>query len=163
LFSYENNIIPRCTIINQREKTIMRFMGPHQSQPHPKEIVMNATLHRSAILYCADKPMPAEEMRLDSNGGRVRLGKGRYLRAMNAKGWTVRVLAGTVWITQDWDSRDIVLNANEQFVLDRKGAALLWPLGDTEICVARSPARCVEAAREEDEEDDAQMSAPLLA
>lgn len=110
---------------------------------------MNATLHRSAMTPQREKPVPAAGARLGPNGGRMRLPEGHYVRTEDARGWTVRALAGTVWVTQDWDSRDIVLNAGEQFVLDRKGAALLWPLGDTVICIAQDRLRCAKSAVEE--------------
>ena len=53
----------------------------------------------------------------------------QLMRVRDGKGAQVRVLAGAVWVTQDYDSRDVVLKAGEAFVLDRNGTAVLHPLG----------------------------------
>ena len=55
----------------------------------------------------------------------------RHLRARevidirNGQGLAVRCLAGSLWITQDGDSDDVVVKAGECFVLDRRGLALV--------------------------------------
>ena len=55
----------------------------------------------------------------------------RHLRARevldirNGQGLAVRCLAGSLWITQDGDTDDVVLEAGECFVLDRRGLALV--------------------------------------
>jgi hypothetical protein len=138
LFSLQNNIIPVCPIINWREKTIMQPSGPTGPDSLLKGVVMNATLLASA--FGPDGKHPAAAVRLDPSGSRMHLAEGRYLRAEQARGWTVRALAGTVWITQDHDVRDIILQAGEKFVLDREGSALLWPFGEAEICMERRQA-----------------------
>jgi Protein of unknown function (DUF2917) len=43
----------------------------------------------------------------------------------NGQGLAVRCLAGSLWITQDGDSDDVVLKTGECFVLDRRGLALV--------------------------------------
>jgi hypothetical protein len=103
---------------------------------------MKATLHQSAMNADGKRTVLEAAVHLDPDGSPVRLSEGRYMRAQDTLGWTVRALSGMVWITQDWDCRDIVLNPGEAFVLDRKGAALLWPLGDAEICIGRERTRC---------------------
>jgi hypothetical protein len=55
------------------------------------------------------------------------------LRLSDALGWRVVAEVGAIWITQDDDSRDVVLHAGESFVLDRNGVALITPLGQAEI------------------------------
>ncbi|HEV7929726.1 MAG TPA: DUF2917 domain-containing protein [Nitrosospira sp.] len=143
-----NNIIPICRIINWREQTIIRFMEAESSgasflQRQAKETTMNATLHQSAMTADAKQTVLEGVVHLEPNGSPMRLREGHYVRMQGAVGWTVRTLSGTLWITQDWDSRDIVLNPGEAFVLDRKRAALLWPLCDAEICIGRAPIPCV--------------------
>ena len=55
----------------------------------------------------------------------------RHLRARevldirDGQGWAVRCLAGSLWITQDGDTDDVVVNAGQCFVLDRRGLALV--------------------------------------
>lgn len=47
------------------------------------------------------------------------------IRMRDAAGWTVVCLSGTVWITQEGDSRDVVLTAGRSFTLDCTGLALI--------------------------------------
>ncbi|MEN3364033.1 MAG: hypothetical protein V7606_1307 [Burkholderiales bacterium] len=101
---------------------------------------MNATLHQAAMT--ATGKTAATPVHFDPNRGPVRLPEGHYVKTHDAQGWRIHALAGSVWITQDWDSRDIVLHAGESFVLDRDGAAMLWPLGDTSICIAKDGIPC---------------------
>lgn len=111
-----------------------------------KEIAMNATLYQSAMSTGGKRATLEAIAHLDPNGGPVRLRDGYYVRTQDALGWTVRAVNGAVWITQDWDTRDIVLHPGEEFVLDRNGTALLWPLGQTEICIGRDRVRCATQA-----------------
>jgi len=67
--------------------------------------------------------------------GELALHETEQLRLRDAFGWSVKVVSGTVWITQESDSRDIVLKAGEVFVLDRLGSALVSSLGDARICL----------------------------
>lgn len=78
-------------------------------------------------------------MELDPYGGSVQLQKHQSAQLHDAAGWTVKALAGTVWITQDSDVRDIVLEPGESFVVDRDGGTLLYSLEDARICIARKP------------------------
>jgi len=80
-----------------------------------------------------------------------RLAPGGALRLRDAAGCTVMCCAGTVWITQENDARDIFLAAGESFTFDRKGLALIraekgmqdeW-MADTGIAVICLAARLV--------------------
>ena len=59
-----------------------------------------------------------------------RLAKGELLRARDASGLQVLCLSGCLWVTQDNDLRDIVLDAGESFELDRDGDTLLSAISD---------------------------------
>jgi hypothetical protein len=69
----------------------------------------------------------------------VRLAGRKLVRLQDAAGSTVRAIDGSVWITQEGDQRDIVLEAGESFTVDRTGAALVWPFDDAIVSVSRSP------------------------
>jgi len=58
----------------------------------------------------------------------VRLAADQTLRLRGAAGWAITCCAGTVWITQEGDPRDIFLGAGESFTLDRAGLALIYAL-----------------------------------
>ena len=69
----------------------------------------------------------------------------RHLRARevldvrNGQGLAVRCLAGALWITQDGDTDDVVLEAGECFVLDRRGLALVSaPVGAATVVVEKA-------------------------
>ena len=51
--------------------------------------------------------------------------RGQSLKVRDAAGCTVMCCAGTVWITQENDTRDIFLTAGQRFTFDRPGLALI--------------------------------------
>lgn len=57
--------------------------------------------------------------------GTKRLAPGQSLRVRDAVGRTIMCCAGTVWITQEGDLRDIFLTAGQRFTFDRPGLALI--------------------------------------
>jgi len=61
--------------------------------------------------------------------GVIQIARGAPLRLRNASGRHLSVVGGTVWITQQADPRDPVLDAGESFRFDRDGLALVTPLG----------------------------------
>lgn len=59
----------------------------------------------------------------------IRLARGSPLRLRDAAGQHLSVIEGSVWVTQQGDPRDPVLARGETFRFDRKGLALVTPLG----------------------------------
>lgn len=57
---------------------------------------------------------------------RLILQQAGIVRLTDARGSTIRVLKGAVWITQHNDGRDIVLEAGSAFTLDRDGLAIVY-------------------------------------
>lgn len=55
----------------------------------------------------------------------MRLAPGKTLKVRDAVGCTLTCCAGTVWVTQENDARDIFLTAGQSFTFDRIGAALI--------------------------------------
>lgn len=54
-----------------------------------------------------------------------RLGKGEVRRVRRPLGRRVECLSGVLWVTQDGDRRDVVLEAGVAFVFDRDNADAL--------------------------------------
>ena len=67
------------------------------------------------------------------------LNKGKLHRLRHGQGLRVVTLTGCLWITQDRDQRDVVLEAGEGFTLDRDGDTLLSALSDSSFLVLEPP------------------------
>ena len=52
----------------------------------------------------------------------------------DVRGTTLRVTRGTVWITQEDDTQDIVLRAGDTWVVERNGLTILEAQEDTTFC-----------------------------
>jgi hypothetical protein len=65
-------------------------------------------------------------------------------RIEGGKGLQITAVAGTVWVTQADDPRDIVLTRGQSFILDRKGLGVAYALSDAVIVVG--PAGHISAA-----------------
>ena len=56
------------------------------------------------------------------------IAKNKILEVKQAFGVTIKCLEGSVWIPLDGDSRDVVLNAGQTFVVDRDRRTLVQAL-----------------------------------
>jgi hypothetical protein len=65
----------------------------------------------------------------------IKLKRGKLLRMPEDAGKTVTAHTGTVWITEQCSSRDVVLQPGETFTLTQPGLALLQALSDAAISV----------------------------
>jgi hypothetical protein len=63
----------------------------------------------------------------------IHLEAGQLLDLTDAAGVAVKATSGRLWITQDRDSRDIVLNPNQSFVIDRPGLTLISAIGSAAL------------------------------
>jgi DUF2917 family protein len=68
-------------------------------------------------------------MRLELNQGAVKLGPNQTLRVVDAAGSTVCAVQGSVWITEENQARDIVLEPGSCYRLRHRGVALVNSLG----------------------------------
>jgi len=74
-------------------------------------------------------------MNQDLINGSITLAKGR-VRHVNAEtGRRIECLSGSIWITQDGDLRDVVLEPGEAFEFDRRGDALVSAFADSRYLV----------------------------
>jgi hypothetical protein len=76
----------------------------------------------------------------------VDLASGQMLRLDDAKGTTLRVTRGTLWVTQDRDVNDIVLVAGDVWTVERAGLTLAEAQGQAIVCLVGPgavPARVV--------------------
>ena len=68
-------------------------------------------------------------MRMELQGGAVQLGPDQTLRLRDGAGATVCAVEGTVWITEENQSRDIVLAPGSCYRLRNAGLAIVNALG----------------------------------
>ncbi|HEY8102122.1 MAG TPA: DUF2917 domain-containing protein [Burkholderiaceae bacterium] len=105
---------------------------------HHDSRINHTSSHDIALNACVETA-PAE--------GSVALRQEQHLRMRDALGWTIKAVSGTIWITQESDSRDIVLKAGDSFVLDRPGSTLISPLGDAKLSLKRDSLKRSEKTR----------------
>ena len=84
-------------------------------------------------------PSRKESLPAAARGGLVRLHADQHLQLRGALGSSVQAVSGAVWLTQDGDLRDIVLEAGQRFVIDRPATTLLSALGDAAIRIEPPP------------------------
>ena len=77
------------------------------------------------------------------------LTKGEFLRVRDSAGHGLAVFEGEVWVTQDHDREDHVLQRGESFVFDRPGLAIVQALADSRVLLfdAVAPASTDAAAQ----------------
>jgi hypothetical protein len=70
------------------------------------------------------------------------LAKGEILRIPQAAGTRVVCLHGSVWVTEDADTRDLVLGHDEVVTLSQRGRALVFALEPASVLLEQpTPAR----------------------
>ena len=68
-------------------------------------------------------------MQIELRSGAVRLGPNQTLKVLDGAGSTLCALEGSVWITEENQARDIVLEAGGCYRLQHPGIALVNSLG----------------------------------
>ena len=69
------------------------------------------------------------------HGTIVELETRETLTLPDVRGATLRVARGTVWITQENDTQDIVLRAGDTWAVERNGLTILEAQSDVSLCV----------------------------
>jgi hypothetical protein len=76
-------------------------------------------------------------MQIELSAGAVKLSPNQTLRVVDGAGSTVCAVEGAVWITEENDPRDIVLEAGRCYRLKQPGVALLNSLtGEASVSFA---------------------------
>jgi hypothetical protein len=68
-------------------------------------------------------------MQIELRSGAVKLGPNQTLRVVDGAGSTVCAVEGAVWITEENQPRDIVLEAGNCYRLKHEGVAIVNSLG----------------------------------
>ena len=68
-------------------------------------------------------------MKLELKQGAVKLGPNQTLKVVDAAGSTVCALEGSIWITEENDAKDIVLERGGCYRLRHDGVAIVNSLG----------------------------------
>ena len=76
----------------------------------------------------------------------VDLKSGELAELRDVRGATLRVTRGTLWITQDRDTRDVVLRAGDVWTVEREGLTLAEAQGDATFCLLGGAARRISRA-----------------
>ena len=63
------------------------------------------------------------------------LAAGELVGLDGARGTTLRVTRGTLWLTQEGDRRDIVLTAGDAFTIERGGMTIVEAQASATVCV----------------------------
>ena len=63
------------------------------------------------------------------------LASGELVKLEGARGTTLRVTRGTLWLTQEHDTRDFVLTAGDVYTIDRGGLTLVEAQSNASVCV----------------------------
>ena len=76
-------------------------------------------------------------MRIELQHGGLQLREGTILRVLNGAGTEICARAGSVWITEENEASDVVLEPGGCYCLRRSGLAIVnAPLGDADITVS---------------------------
>ena len=69
----------------------------------------------------------------------ISLHHGQAHRIEAGKGLLVQCLSGTLWLTQDNDPRDIVLEPGEEATIERDGLSLVSALSEAQFVLLSAP------------------------
>lgn len=79
-------------------------------------------------------------MNTDLNRTATALSRGHTLRIQDGQGVLLQALSGRLWLTQEGDSRDIVLEAGDEVRITRPGLSLVHALREARVLVLRDAA-----------------------
>ena len=71
----------------------------------------------------------------------IDLATASHMSLNDARGTLIRVLRGTVWITQEKSYDDIILQAGDAWTVERNGRTIIQAHDDTRLCLPQAPQR----------------------
>jgi hypothetical protein len=80
-------------------------------------------------MHAAHTKRKEQSMQIELRSGAVKLGPNQTLRVVDGAGSTVCAVEGAVWITEENQRRDIVLEAGNCYRLVHEGVAIVNSLG----------------------------------
>jgi hypothetical protein len=88
---------------------------------------------------CVFNPSPrGAAMDVNFDPALVRLSKGAVRSHVGQRGHGIAVFEGRVWVTQDNDWRDFVLDAGESLAVERHGRVVVQALSDASLLLLGS-------------------------
>jgi len=75
----------------------------------------------------------------------LKLSHGDLVELNDSRGTTVRVTQGTLWLTQEHDTQDVVLRAGDVWTIERQGLTLVEAQGSARVCVVGMGSRTLAA------------------
>lgn len=78
-------------------------------------------------------------MRIDLQSGGLTLPRGAAIRVREGAGSTLQVLQGSVWVTEEDNPRDFVLQPGQHFRLAGSGLAIIEAFSDASLAVFGLP------------------------
>jgi len=99
----------------------------HDPSQFPTQSVIESSGRGGSSTFSHDCYAYSNEiaMRIELNQSGLCLERNKVVKLRGAIGYTVVCHSGSVWVTQDGDTRDVILRAGETFTFDRDGPALL--------------------------------------
>jgi hypothetical protein len=75
-------------------------------------------------------------MKLELDTAALQLHRGQTLKLRDAVGSVICARQGTVWVTEENDNRDVVLNPGACFEVDQPGLTLVTAFADASVSLA---------------------------
>jgi len=72
-------------------------------------------------------------MKIEIAEGVVRLGRGQSLKVRDGAGSMICARDGTLWITEENSSKDVILEAGKCYRLERRGLAIVRAFDDASL------------------------------
>jgi hypothetical protein len=66
----------------------------------------------------------------------IQLSRGEVIERPDARGTTLRIGRGSLWVTQERDRRDVVLTAGDAWTVERDGLTVAEARGDASLLLA---------------------------